>query len=610
MMTKILILLLCLFTTYGQFLNQKTKQNSPAEVKGKTLKEDKFLKKISPVVVAIQHENSTGSGFIISKDGYILTNGHVVHLPDKEEPLQPAKRITVTLWNEEKYVAKVIGFSLDPDVALIKIEPKTPLKVAEIGNSKIIKTGQVCYAFGSPYGINKTLTKGIISRSGLTDLRTFTKLFQIDAVINPGNSGGPLFDEKGNVIGINTYRSPDSGLGYSIPIHFAMYLKEHYLKYGRFIRSDIPYFFAKAMTQDFADYWNTPRGVLIDHVEKNTYAWSQGLREKDVIVEMNGKKVSGASEEDFYDWIWDITILPVGSEVKVVVMRQNEKGELKKITLPIILKESDPLPSYGYQYGEIPEISYSSFGFRVQEINPLLWLMRNLTRKKGVRVSFISKNSLAIESGLRTNAVIYEINGKKIENISDFKQVMDEELANQTPYLVFKSSIANDLLLSVLAPRYRIKDKQVLIISSKDNKYLPIYKKYLKMEGAKVTVNLDQQNLESKNWDAILLSDINADGKSFNQNILNVLEKVDKSRVVLAGDRKSPLYFLKIDNLKKLKITMEASLLNEDISKEANYTGKDIQKDKNLITTTAIDRKTARQYITQIINSIYKNSFH
>ena len=616
---KNLIFILLSLVLYGQNLNKKSKilkdptTNKNAQIVSsdlKTKQEDEFLSRTSPVVVAIQHEEATGSGFIISEDGYILTNGHVVHLPDKEKPLQSAKRITVTLWNEKKYTAKVIGLSIDPDIALIKIDVDEPLKIAKIGNSKIIGTGTICYAFGSPYGIKKTLTKGIISRAGLTDLQTFTKLFQIDAIINPGNSGGPLFSESGEVIGINTYRSPKSGLGYSIPIHFAMQVKEHYLKYGRLIRSDIPYFFAKAVTQDFADYLKTPRGIFIDHVEEGSYAWLNGMREKDVIVKMNGQEVSGASKEDFYDWIWDISLLPVGSTVDLVVMRQNREGKPIAVNLSIPLRESDKLPSYGYQFGEIPEFNCNAFGFRIQEINPLLWFVRNLPRQKGVRISFVEKGSLAFQAGFAQDGVIYELNGKSIKNVSDFDRIMNEEFVAQKHYFVFKLDRQNDSIVIVLTPRYRIKNKKVLIISSSNNEYLPLYIKHLRAGGAKVFVNLNKKKFLKESWDAIILSGIHEGKEKLDHTLLKLLEEVDKSKVVLAGDRKSPRYFLEIDELKKLKITMDESIASQQhISGKINYTGEDIEEDQNLITTTAIDQKTAKNYIVTVIDSIYKNSF-
>ena len=223
--------------------------------------------KVDACVVSIQHENAGGSGFIISEDGYILTNGHVISLMDRENPKDVAKRITVVLHDESKYQAQVIGFSLDPDIALIKINPKTKLSTAILADSNSARTGQECYAFGAPLGLKRTLTKGIISNTAQTSIGTFTKVIQTDAAINPGNSGGPLFNINGEVIGVNTYAKSGSGLGFSIPINFAKTLVEHFKEYGYFRRAETPLIFTKAMTEELARVLNSPRGLFIDFVE-------------------------------------------------------------------------------------------------------------------------------------------------------------------------------------------------------------------------------------------------------------------------------------------------------------------------------------------------------
>ena len=567
----------------------------------------KFLNKISPVVVAITHEEGTGSGFIVSKDGYILTNGHVAHGSDSQEPLLPIKPLTVTLWNEQKYQAEVVGLCLDPDVALLKIKPNSPLKVAKADILGDVKAGDTCYALGSSYGINRTLTKGIISRTGSTHLNTFTPLYQIDAIINPGNSGGPLFNKDGIVIGINTYRSKKSGFGYSIPIGFALFMKEHFIKYGRFIRSDIPYFFARAMTKFDAQYYQTSQGVLIEHVRKGSYAWQQGLRETDIIIKMNGKEVVADSEQNFYNWIWDISILPVDSQVDLTVLRQQKKGSPKEINLSIKLLESDPLPAYSYQFGEIPEYSYDSMGFKVQPINPLLWYMNRLYQDYGVVISSVAKGSSAGEAGLKNRSVILRLNGKKVRNFVDFKTILRKELLQQKKFLIFKTANKNDISTNVLALRYRIKNKKVLIITDKQSKFLPLYCEKFNIGGAKVTIVQPNQDFgKASHWDAILLTAIKVNS-AFDKKIRNFLKGVQKRKTIIAGDGQAPLLFYQLDDYKKAKMTIDKKVVTEKFL--GNYTGADVEKDKNLITTTASDRKVAVQYINTVIDVIYKYSF-
>lgn len=238
---------LMVFVIVSFVLAQQQPQNEPTAIpKGAELDETGsiLLKKIDPSVVTIQHEKGLGSGYIITPDGYIITNGHVVSLLEHnmEDPKEIAKFITVIMSDDKRLTAQVIGHSLDPDVALIKINPAKPLTAIELGNSDLVKAGQRVYAYGSPGGLKRTLTAGILSNTERTDLGTFTRVFQTDAPINPGNSGGPLLNEKGEVIGMNTYGGGGEGIGFAIPINVIKILKEHFLKYGHFKRADLPVF--------------------------------------------------------------------------------------------------------------------------------------------------------------------------------------------------------------------------------------------------------------------------------------------------------------------------------------------------------------------------------
>ncbi|MEX2606817.1 MAG: trypsin-like peptidase domain-containing protein, partial [Kiritimatiellia bacterium] len=180
---------------------------------------EEIMEKVDPSVVSIQHEKAGGTGFIISEDGHILTNGHVVMGDDPELPTEPARRITIILNDDRKYSARVLGFSLDPDVALLKIDSFTPLIPVEFADSREAAVGQRVFAVGTPVGLKRTFTSGILSNVRRTDLATETVVFQTDAAINSGNSGGPLFDRDGRVLGVNTYASRgQNNLGFTIPI--------------------------------------------------------------------------------------------------------------------------------------------------------------------------------------------------------------------------------------------------------------------------------------------------------------------------------------------------------------------------------------------------------
>ncbi|MEK7450161.1 MAG: trypsin-like peptidase domain-containing protein, partial [Planctomycetota bacterium] len=276
-----------------------------------------LFKKVDPTVVAIQHEEAGGSGFIIDPNGYIITNGHVVSSASRswwndqpEDPTETAKRITVVLSDERKFQAKVIGHSLDPDVALIKIETNEPLPIVVLGDSENVKAGQRSYAFGMPYGLKRTLTAGIVSNVDRTDLDTFTKVIQTDAPINPGNSGGPLFNEKGEVIGINTYGMWGEGLGFTIPINVAKVMKEHFIKYGKFKRAAFPFFILKEIDNDLAGVLGINEGILVDYVDPGSPADKSGLKNGDIIVALNNQPISASNRAGLKDAIWKFTTQP------------------------------------------------------------------------------------------------------------------------------------------------------------------------------------------------------------------------------------------------------------------------------------------------------------
>ncbi len=281
---------------------------------------DDVVKKVDPSVVAIQHVGAVGSGFIISEDGYILTNGHVIRGSDKENPKVPAKSITVVMYDEQKFSATVIGFCMNPDVALIKVDPGYPLQPVEFADSRSVQIGETCFAVGTPVGLKRTFTKGIISNVNRTDLNTFTPVIQTDAAINPGNSGGPLFDQYGRVLGLNTYGMKGNNLGFTIPSHVALVLKDHHMEFGRFNRSEIPFFVGVEMYDELADAVGVEHGILVQYVMKGTTVYKAGLRMGDVIVKVDDKDVSARTRSEMQEFTWDLAIREPGSPVEFTVL--------------------------------------------------------------------------------------------------------------------------------------------------------------------------------------------------------------------------------------------------------------------------------------------------
>jgi serine protease Do len=290
---------------------------------------EEVVRKVDASVVAIQHERAVGSGFVLSADGLILTNGHVVRGDDDENPTLPAQSIMVILHDERKFPAKVLGFSMDPDVALIKIEPVEPLVPVEFANSREARIGQNCFAVGTPIGLKRTFTSGVLSNVERTDLNTEVKVFQTDAAINPGNSGGPLFDREGRVLGVNTYASRGSNnLGFTIPSHVVLQVKESLQNNGRRVRSILPVVSLSELYDELAKGLGVSDGVLVEHVESGSAADKAGLKPGDIIRTLDGQSVTAHTRAQLLDLDWSVTMRKPGEMVALGVRPRNG-GDLK-----------------------------------------------------------------------------------------------------------------------------------------------------------------------------------------------------------------------------------------------------------------------------------------
>src|SRR5438874_11186592 len=257
-------------------------------------------------------ERSLGSGVIVDRKGYILTNNHVV---------DQATRIQVQLNGETaKYTAKVVGVDEETDLAVIKIEPPKELPVAKLGNSEGVQVGDWVLAIGSPFGLNATVTAGIVSakdRGGVG--QQFQKFLQPDAAINPGNSGGPLVDLAGEVIGINTAIITGSrgyeGVGFALPCSVAINVHKQLIQQGRVTRGSIGVSFQEELGTNaitLKELGAPTGGVVIMGVEPGSPAEKAGLKGGDVITNVNGKPVKTGN-----DLVSPIAQAPIGSKVKI-----------------------------------------------------------------------------------------------------------------------------------------------------------------------------------------------------------------------------------------------------------------------------------------------------
>jgi serine protease Do len=569
--------------------------------------------KVDPAVVSIWHENAGGSGFIIDPSGYIITNGHVVLRDimglygrgELEDPTAYSRRITVILSDERKYQAKVIGFSLDPDVALIKIDPEKPLPIVKLGDSDKVKTGEVCFAYGMPLGLRRTITQGIVSNVERADLGTYTKVFHTDALISPGNSGGPLFNKNAEVIAINTYGV--WGHGFSIPINVAKVMKDHFLKYGKFKRANLPYFSIDKVDKTLADIYGIEKGVLVNHVEPNSSAEKAGLKSGDIIISMNGEPVSATNDAELLDFRWKFVTQQIGSEVTLVVKR-HEENQIKEYTIKATLEEDAPMPHYGVQVGEMKELRYDELGIGVKDKSIHAKYIHNLPDKEGVWVTRSANLTPSNIAGINVNDIIYEIEKKPVRNKEEFQNELDNLLEQGKKYIFLSIARLNKNIETALAPKYELKEKKVMfVLPEKNPEYFDVIKRFFIENGAKVHLvsKFDKVIIDDKEMKNIILAkDVKVneyDGIIFftgegiklylnDEEILKIAREAVKQNKIIAAIGLAPAILINADkSLLKRKITGDSELLDIFLQKEANYTGKEIETDENIITTKGTD---------------------
>ena len=359
-------------------------------------------------------QTGQGSGFIISKDGYILTNTHVVGDVDT---------ITVRLSDGREFKAKRIGADPRTEVALIKIESEGDLPVLEIGDPEKLQIGEWVIAIGNPFGLKETLTVGVVSAKGRSNIgiTDYEDFIQTDAAINPGNSGGPLLNIDGKVVGINTAIYSRSGgymgIGFALPIDMAMRIKDQLVTSGRVTRGYVGvYLNPGEVTEEMAKSFGRDEagGVLIAEVEKDGPADKAGIRSGDILTELNGVKIKGNTS--FRN---DVARIMPNTKTEITLFRD---GKPKKVTLTVgTFPDDDALAGQAEDSGDVAE----KLGFQVQELTPDV--ARELGYEDdddGVVVSEVDPASVAYEKGLRPGMLIIEVNRSEVENLRDFSNAV------------------------------------------------------------------------------------------------------------------------------------------------------------------------------------------
>ncbi len=355
-----------------------------------------------------------GSGFIISEDGYIITNNHVVEKADD---------IKVILEDGESYKANIIGKDPKTDLALLKIEPNHTLNAVSLGKSNKLEIGDWVVAIGNPFGLGHTVTTGIVSAKGRSlGLGAYDDFIQTDAAINPGNSGGPLFSLDGEVVGVNTaIIAGGQGIGFAIPIDMARNVVEQLQNKGKVVRGWLGVL-VQQITPEIAESLNLsqPEGALVSDVTPGGPADKAGIKRGDVIVAFDGNRIG-----DMPDLPKTVATNKPGTVSKLTFIR-NGKEKTVDLTLGELPEEASFATS-----GRDDNVE-GNLGLVVQEINPQIQRRFRIEQPKGVIITNVNPGSIGYEAGLMAGDIILEINKTYIGNLDDYRKSVDSLKEGQT----------------------------------------------------------------------------------------------------------------------------------------------------------------------------------
>ena len=368
---------------------------------------------------------SLGSGFIISKDGYVLTNEHVVENPGK---------VTVTTQDGHNYSAKVIGHDAKSDVALLKIEAKRELPVAPLGNSDGLRVGEWVMAIGNPFGFDHSVTVGIVSAKGRFIPGNFDDFIQTDASINPGNSGGPLIDLRGQVVGVNsaiyTQTGSSMGIGFAIPVNMVKEELAQLKNAGKVVRGWLGVLIQR-MTPELAESLgiDDSRGALVAEVLKDGPAKAAGVKQGDVIVAFDNQPINDSRELPLV-----VGRTPLGHKGVLKVIRNKQT-----IELPVTITESKEAQVIAAADKPKAELGApSQFGLRVKDLSADLARELGIDQQAGVVISSVQPGSRADEAGLRARDVILEVNRETVKNVDSYQSALKTGAKSKIVLLLVK----------------------------------------------------------------------------------------------------------------------------------------------------------------------------
>ncbi len=347
-------------------------------------------------------QQGSGSGVIISPDGHIVTNDHVI---------SGADAVSVTLADQQEYEAKIVGRDPKTDLAVLKIEAAHTLPAADLGDSDRLDVGDWVVAIGNPFGLNHTVTSGIVSAKGrVIGAGPYDDFIQTDASINPGNSGGPLFDLDGNVVGINTAIIPHGeGIGFAIPVNIAKTLLPQLVESGRVTRGYLGVGI-QTLTPSLARALNieSRKGALVSEVKPNSPADRAGIERGDVIVTFAGQGI-----DDSRDLAATVAATPVGEDTEVLVLRG---GRQETLALKV---GSLPTQDLAASAADAPRGGH--WGLQLQELAPETARAQGLDAGQGVRVVGVKPGSPAAQAGVRAGDILLQANQRAVDSIDDVK---------------------------------------------------------------------------------------------------------------------------------------------------------------------------------------------
>jgi serine protease Do len=353
-----------------------------------------------------QRQRGLGSGFIIDRDGTILTNYHVV---------DGAEKIVVTLSDGRSFDGKVLGRDQKTDIAIVKINAAQDLPIAPLGDSDRLEVGEWVMAIGNPFGLDHTVTTGIVSAKGRQiGAGPYDNFIQTDASINPGNSGGPLLNMRGEVVGINTAIFSQSGgnigIGFAIPTNLVKGVLPQLKDKGKVVRGYLGTVIQR-VTPELADTLGlkSPRGALVAEVAKDGPAERAGVRAGDVIVEFDGKEL-----KDSTDLPLQVAAVTPGKTVPVKILRDS-----REITLSLTVGEMK-------EKEVVASSAEGDLGLAVRPVTPEVAENLGLDRAEGLLITSIKPGSAADEAGLRKGDVITQINRRPARSLADYRQEVEK----------------------------------------------------------------------------------------------------------------------------------------------------------------------------------------